>query len=70
MVWELDEALEPAIAVNWPVTVDANMTVRQIEAELRMGAHESRFSATPPASCPLLYVLDTYTDQLRSEGEQ
>jgi hypothetical protein len=70
VVWELDEALGPAIAVNSPVTVDANMTVRQIEGEFWKGAHELRFSATAPASGPLLYVLDTYTDQLRSEGEQ
>ena len=67
MVWELDEALEPAIAVNSPVTVDANMTVRQIEGELRTGAHVSRFSAIAPTSGPLLYVLDTCTDQLWSE---
>src|ERR1035437_7190750 len=56
-VVELDEALEPAIAVNSPVTVVANMTVRQIEAEVRAGAHELRSSAAPPASGPLLYVL-------------
>ena len=67
VVWELDEALEPAIAVNSPVTVDANMTVRQIEREFWKGAHEMRFSATAPASGPLLYVLDTCTDQLWSE---
>ena len=67
VVWELDEALEPAIAANSPVTVVANMTVRQIEAELRTGAHELRFSAMVPASGPLLYVLDTCTDQLWSE---
>jgi hypothetical protein len=67
VVWELDEALEPAIAVNSPVTVDANMTVRQIEREFWKGAHEMRFSATAPASGPLLYVLDTCADQLWSE---
>jgi hypothetical protein len=70
VVWELDEALEPAIAVSSPVTVVAHMTVRQIEREFWKGAHESRFSATPPASGPLPYVLDTCTDQLWSEGEQ
>ena len=59
---ELDEALEPAIAVNSPVTVNANMTVRQIEGEFWKGAHELHFSATPPAAGSLLYVLDANAD--------
>jgi hypothetical protein len=69
VVWELDAALEPAIAVNSPVTVVANMTVRQIDGKFGKGVHELRFSAMVPASGSLLYVLDTCTDQLWSEGE-